>query len=73
MCIAAEEVNTYPKTVDMIIASNTIIITLYKKTTDRFKSQLSVNYLSYFLFLNLLLKKMLIKGKRIVITISNAY
>ena len=70
---AAEEVNTYPETVDVIIASGAIMMAPYEKTTDGFESQLGVNYLGHFLFLNLLLKKMLVKGGRIVITTSNAY
>jgi NAD(P)-dependent dehydrogenase (short-subunit alcohol dehydrogenase family) len=70
---AAEEVNTYPETVDVIITSGVIMMVPYEKTTDGFESQLGVNYLGHFLFLNLLLKKMLVKGGRIVMTTSNAY
>ncbi len=70
---AAAEVNAYPETVDVIIASGAIMMSPYEKTVDGFESQFGINFLSHFVLINHLLKKMLTRGGTIVTTTSNAY
>lgn len=70
---AAEEVGGYQEAVDVVITSGGIMMAPYEKTADGFESQFGVNFLGHFLFVNLLLEKMRLRGGRIVLTTSGAY
>jgi NAD(P)-dependent dehydrogenase (short-subunit alcohol dehydrogenase family) len=71
---AAEEVNSYSETVDVLINNAATMAGPYEKTEDGFESQFQVNHLGHFLFTNLLLEKMMARrGARVINMTSNGY
>jgi NAD(P)-dependent dehydrogenase (short-subunit alcohol dehydrogenase family) len=72
---AAAEVNSYAETIDVLINNAATMAGPFEKTEDGIESQFATNHLGHFLFTNLLLEKMVRKGKgpRIINVTSNGY
>jgi NADP-dependent 3-hydroxy acid dehydrogenase YdfG len=60
---AAEEVNSYPEPIDVLINSAAILAAPYSLTEDGLESQFGTNHIGHFLFTNLIMGKILQAGK----------
>ncbi|KAF7563911.1 hypothetical protein G7046_g199 [Stylonectria norvegica] len=72
---AVEEINSLGQHIDVIVNNAGIMATPYSKTVDGIESQFGTNHIGHFLLTNLLLAKLLGKGKpvRVVNVSSNGF
>ncbi|KAL8937351.1 MAG: hypothetical protein Q9216_004468 [Gyalolechia sp. 2 TL-2023] len=72
---AAEEVNSYPETVDVLCNNAGIMASPYTTTTDGLESQFAINHVSHFLFTNLIMPKLLAapNGARVIHVSSDGH
>ncbi|KAJ6628299.1 NAD-P-binding protein [Mycena sp. CBHHK59/15] len=71
---AAEEVLKYSGPIDVVITNAGVMGTPYKKTVDGFELQFAANHLGHFLFVNLIIPKLLeSSAPRVVLASSSAH
>lgn len=72
---AAQEVNTYDETIDVLVNNAGIMACPYSTTTDGLESQFATMHVGHFLFTNLIMGKILAAGhgSRIISVSSDGY
>lgn len=71
---AAADVNSYVQAIDSIICTAGVMATpSYHKSKDGFELQFAVNHLGHFLFVNLLMDKLLDRNATVVVYTSEAH
>ena len=71
--VAAEEINSFDESIDVIVNNAGVMASPYSKTVDGIESQFGINFVGHFLLTNLLLPKMLERGVPIrVVNVSSS-
>lgn len=72
---AAEEVNAYEETIDVLVNNAGVMACPYSTTTDGLEHQFGTNHIGHFLFTNLILGKILATGPgaRVISVSSDGY
>lgn len=68
---AAQEVNQYPETIDVLINNAAVMATPYSITKDGFELQFGTNHLGHFLFTGLILSRIMASKEPRIVNVSS--